>query len=349
MQQKQTFSKHSIYDIMKKTRHQSRRFFIWKIVMGIKITPMIESDLERRKRMQLHFGKSGLLCRMAAVVLSVCLLTGIAKAAEQPGSATAAPTTDYLPVVMYHHFDPQPGTSKMIVSPTRFEEQMNALKQAGYTAVTPQQLVDYVDKGVALPEKPIWITMDDGYRSNIEVAAPILERNGFKATVYCIGVSVGKSTYKNMGVPIIPHFSYEEAKPWSDKGVMTIQSHTYDMHNVSTLDTMGYRRGVLPRPGEPLEQYIDTFYTDFNKSNEGIRRGFGADSLSFAYPFGLHNAITEGMLQAMGVRITVTIREGINTLVRGDASSLYGMARFNITEDMTGAQLLEKVREPVAS
>ena len=298
--------------------------------------------------MQLHFRKLGLLRRMAAVVLSVCLLSGAAQASDQTAVATA-PETDYLPIIMYHHFDAQPGSSKIIVSPARFEEQMAALKNAGYTAVTPQQLVDYVDKGIPLPEKPVWITMDDGYRSNIEYAAPTLARNGLKATIYCIGVSVGKSTYKNMGVPIIPHFSYEEVKPWSDQGVLTIQSHSYDMHNVSSLDTVGYRRGVLPRPGELLEQYIDTFYTDFNKSNEGIRQGFGADSLSFAYPFGLHNAITEGMLQAMGVRITVTIREGINTLVCGDASSLYGMARFNITEDMTGAQLLEKVREPVAS
>lgn len=300
--------------------------------------------------MQLHFGKSELLHRMVAVVLSVCLLAGIAAAADQTesSSVSTAPATDYLPIVMYHHFDPQPGTSKMIVSPARFEEQMAALKNAGYTAVTPQQLVDYVDKGVPLPEKPIWITMDDGYRSNMEVAAPVLERNGLKATVYCIGVSVGKSTYKNMGVPIIPHFSYEEAKPWSDKGIMTIQSHTYDMHNVSSLDTVGYRRGVLPHPGEPLDQYMDTFYADFNKSNEGIRQAFGASSLAFAYPFGLHNAVTEGMLQTMGVRITVTIREDMNTLVRGDASSLYGLARFNITNDVTGAQLLEKIKEPVA-
>lgn len=234
----------------------------------------------------------------------------------------------------------------MVVSPVRFEEQMAALKNAGYTAVTPQQLVDYVDKGVPLPEKPIWITMDDGYRSNIEVAAPILERNGLKATIYCIGVSVGKMTYKDMGVPIIPHFSYEEAKPWSDKGIVTIQSHTYDMHNVSTLDIAQYRRGALPRAGESLDQYMDTFYADFRKSNEGIRQAFGAGSLAFAYPFGLHNAVTEGMLQALGVRLTVTIREDMNTLVRGDASSLYGLARFNITDDMTGAQLLERIKEP---
>ncbi len=49
----------------------------------------------------------------------------------------------------------------------------------------------------------------------------------------------------------------------------------------------------------------------------------------------------------MGVRLTVTIREAINTLVMGDPSCLYSMTRFNITDDVTGAQLLEKIKEPV--
>lgn len=304
--------------------------------------------------MQLHFGKKPLLRRLAAVLLSACLLTGLAYAAPaeqstQPAAAAAqssAPATDYLPVLMYHHFDENPGDSKMIVSPERFDEQMAALKQAGYTAVTPAQIVDYVDNGTPLPDKPVWISMDDGYESNLTYAAPILQKYGLKTTIYCIGISVGKSTYKDFGVPIIPHFSYEEAKKWVDAGVINVQSHTYDMHNVSGLDVTGYRRGVLPRVDEQLDSYMTTFREDFKKSNDAIRAAFGYDSLAFAYPYGLHNAVTEGMLQTMGVRLTVTIREGINTLVQGDPSCLYSMTRFNIIDDVTGAQLLEKIKEP---
>ena len=54
---------------------------------------------------------------------------------------------------MYHHFDEDTQGSKMIVSPERFSEQMQALADAGYTAVTPEQIVDYVDNGTPLPEK----------------------------------------------------------------------------------------------------------------------------------------------------------------------------------------------------
>ena len=97
---------------------------------------------------------------------------------------------------------------------------------------------------------------------------------------------------------------------------------------------------------ESLSTYMDLFRSDFEKSRTGIFDAFGYDCLAFAYPFGLHNAVTEGMLQSMGVRLTVTIREGINTLVRNDPTTLYNLMRFYITEDITGQQLIEKIKEP---
>ena len=71
-----------------------------------------------------------------------------------------------LPVLMYHHFD-ETATESTVVSPTRFREQMTALKNAGYTTVTLRQVADFVEHGVPLPEKAVLITMDDGYTSNL--------------------------------------------------------------------------------------------------------------------------------------------------------------------------------------
>ena len=231
----------------------------------------------------------------------------------------------------------------MIVSPARFAEQMAALAGAGYTAVTADDLIAFVDEGTPLPEKPVWITFDDGYQSNLDFAAPVLEQNGLKGTIFVIGVSVGKSTYKDTGVPIIPHFSFADAKPWTDKGILSIGSHTYDMHNVTNLDRGHYRRGVLPRTGESLTDYIAAFRADFARSAEGIEAGLGGTVRAFAYPFGLHNGVTEGLLREQGVRVTVTIHEGANTLTQGDPACLYGLNRFNITEDVTGDKLLQKL------
>ena len=95
-----------------------------------------------------------------------------------------------LPVLMYHHFD---ETSKdgTVVTPGRFREQMTALREAGYQAVTVPQVIGYVREGTPLPEKPVLITMDDGYGSNLTVAAPILEETGMRATIFTIGINEG--------------------------------------------------------------------------------------------------------------------------------------------------------------
>lgn len=275
--------------------------------------------------------------RLLLCVLLAAALTGAAGAAD--GTAQTA----RVPVLMYHHLREDPGASAMIVSPARFAEQMAALAGAGYTAVTADDLIAFVDEGTPLPEKPVWITFDDGYQSNLDVAAPVLEQNGLKGTIFVIGVSVGKSTYKDTGVPIIPHFSFADAKPWTDKGILSIGSHTYDMHNVTNLDRGHYRRGVLPRTGESLTDYIAAFRADFARSAEGIEAGLGGTVRAFAYPFGLHNGVTEGLLREQGVRVTVTIHEGANTLTQGDPACLYGLNRFNITEDVTGDKLLQKL------
>lgn len=280
--------------------------------------------------------------RVLCAMMMAAVLAGAAAAADTSGGAQ----TDLLPVLMYHHLRDDPGTSQMIVSPGRFAEQMEALAKAGYTAVTPDDLIAFVDEGKPLPEKPVWITFDDGYQSNLDYGAPVLQKNKLKATIYVIGISVGKTTYKDMGVPIIPHFSFEDAQPWVDRDILTIQSHTYDMHNVSNLDAGHYRRGVLPRDGESLEAYMEAFRTDFAASADAIQKAYGKPVTAFAYPFGLHNAVTEGMLRQAGVRLTVTIREGLNTLTQGDPTCLYGMSRFNITDDVTGEQLLAKIAEP---
>ena len=83
--------------------------------------------------------------------------------------------TKQVPIIMYHNIVENP-TEDSEISPERFEEQIKKLKAEGYTAVCMRDLVDYVEKGKELPEKPICITFDDGYLSNYETAYPILKQ-----------------------------------------------------------------------------------------------------------------------------------------------------------------------------
>lgn len=241
-----------------------------------------------------------------------------------------------VPILLYHHITEQVQSGA--VSTARFAEQIQTLAQAGYTAVSFQQLMDYVQQGTPLPEKPIVITFDDGYESNLSLAAPILQEYGMSATIFTIGVSIGKDTYKDTGAAMIPHFALEEAKDWS--GVIWIESHGYDVHEVVGRDPEPIRQGVLQKEEESEEAYRVFLTADCGKMDALFQETYGRTPEVFAYPYGMFSDLTDEILQEQGIRATVTTRPHLNVLVQGDASSLLRMGRFSISEEVTQEILL---------
>jgi peptidoglycan/xylan/chitin deacetylase (PgdA/CDA1 family) len=201
-----------------------------------------------------------------------------------------------------------------------------------------------VEKGIDLPEKPVLITFDDGYSSNYELAYPILKKYNMSGVINVIGVSVGKDTYKDTGKPITPHFSYEEAGEMVANGVIEIQSHSYDMHNNKELD-IDFRQGVLKKDGETNEEYIEAFCSDFQKSERGILDNLGSKVISYAYPNGYYSTLSEVLLSKMEVKITMTIEEGMNTVIKGLPQSLRAMKRYGIHEGISGEGLVELLEQ----
>lgn len=246
----------------------------------------------------------------------------------------AAEYSTQVPILMYHDLE---GDS---LPAAQMEEQIAALAQAGYTSVTLADLRAYVEQGAELPEKPIVITFDDGYLSNMTYGLPILEKYGMNATIFVIGCSVGKDTYKDTGVAMRPHFSLEQAREMMDTGLITIGSHSYDFHEVEGRDPDPIRQCILRREDETEEAYAAFLREDCRRQNELLRPILGGDVDILAYPYGAHETLSEILLQEAGIYATVTISPGINTIVKGIPQSLLCMNRFNIDESMTGEGLL---------
>ena len=101
------------------------------------------------------------------------------------GSATGHPGTLAVPILMYHVIAaPPPGAPfpGLYVSPSEFAAQMQALKAAGWHAVTLDQLDSYWRNGTRLgPGKPVVLTFDNGYQSQYTQALPVLQRLGWVA------------------------------------------------------------------------------------------------------------------------------------------------------------------------
>jgi len=243
---------------------------------------------------------------------------------------------------MYHHFADEgaPGTT---ISAERFENQIKALSDAGYTAISFDELRDFVLNGATLPKRPLIITIDDGYRSVYETAYPILKKYDMKATVFIIGISHGKSVYKDTQYPIIPRFNDAEAIEMVESGIMTIQSHSYDMHQHEPYESGPFRVGVLQMEGESEAEYVESFTTDYQRAVHQLEIISDKYPFVYSYPFGKYNDLCEELLKGMGVEVTLTIVEGINTVVRGSPDSLFKLKRNNVPGDMTTEKLLEMI------
>jgi len=259
-------------------------------------------------------------------------------------SDSESPEKEYtkrVPILMYHHVSETQSAGSTVTTEV-FESHVKALYDAGYTAVLYDDLISYVEEGTELPEKPVVITFDDGYESNITLAAPILEKYGMCATVAIVGVTEGVDTYKETGEAIIPHFSLDDERlhEYMSKGILDIQTHTYDMHQVEKFDGEACRKGVMMLEGESEAEYVTALTEDINKASERIEKVLGKAPVVFTYPHGKYTALSEVIVHSLGMKVTVTTDPGVSEIVKGIPQSLYLLKRFNITNDLSAETLI---------
>ena len=88
----------------------------------------------------------------------------------------------FLPVIMYHSIvDDSSKINQYTVTPEIIENDMKYLKNQGFETVLTEELLQYIENDVPLPEKPVMITLDDGFYNNFCYLVPLLEKYDMKA------------------------------------------------------------------------------------------------------------------------------------------------------------------------
>jgi peptidoglycan/xylan/chitin deacetylase (PgdA/CDA1 family) len=119
--------------------------------------------------------------QVATILQRTGLLAGVLR-------LRAALRLPVLTVLTYHHVD-DPGADSPFdpgvadASPDQFQRQMETVAKYG-TPVDIEQVYRIIVAGERPPPNPVLVTFDDGYRSCLEVAAPILRRVGVPATFF---------------------------------------------------------------------------------------------------------------------------------------------------------------------
>lgn len=244
-----------------------------------------------------------------------------------------------IPILAYHHIANDLKDEGTTVTPQKFYEDMLYLKDIGYETISFKNLVDYKNGDAKIPTKPIIITFDDGYESNYTYAYPILKKLNLKATISIIGWSVGQNKYPETGKPIIPHFTWAQAKEMYDSGLVDIQYHSYDLHNDG--DGTEIRKGGVIKKGENIDDYKQVLANDFNKLKNLIKLNIGNEVFVYTYPYGVFDSTSESIIKEMGCKVSLSTQNGVNKISDG----LFAMKRINVSNKVSSSELFNEIQK----
>lgn len=102
-----------------------------------------------------------------------------------------------IPVLMYHYVytedDKPEKLNSNYISDKDLESQLKYLKEEGYYFPSFKELRAYADGEIALPQKSVILTFDDGQMGFLSYGIPLLNEYRVPATSFLIGVNDGKT------------------------------------------------------------------------------------------------------------------------------------------------------------
>ena len=229
------------------------------------------------------------------------------------------PVREPLPVLMYHHMVPDgQDCNDMTVTPGKFRSDLDTILAKGYTPVLPRELA----AGESLPEKPILITFDDGYRSNYELLFPLLQAYQMKAVV-SIMVYMQDVSADNF-------LSWDMCREMQASGLVEIASHTYALHNLEQNGDYFAKgvNGIQRKTGESSWQFQMRVLTDLKKSRDILQRELGTAPQLFAYPYGETEPDAEAYLRRLFPMTVIT------------GGPLSSAAHFRLPGDAAGGSIV---------
>lgn len=229
-----------------------------------------------------------------------------------------------LPIIMYHSILKDDELSgKYIITPECLIEDIEYISDMGYTSISAKELIDYVDNGTPLPEKPIMLTFDDGCYNNYEYVLPILKLYGHKGIFSIVGKYTDEYTDINEASTAYGYMRWIDVYNLSLSGYAEIANHSYDFHKYTD-----NRRASKKKSWESIYDYQNIFLQDTEKMQNRCINNADVTPVIYTYPFGEYSKESLGVLKDMGFRMSFTCNEGINIITQ-NSECLYFLKRNN--------------------
>jgi len=235
-----------------------------------------------------------------------------------PTPTSTVPDRAQVPILMYHYVsDIPPGADRLrrdlTVTPDKFRAQLQYLADAGYHPITLTDVHLYLTQGYPLPDKPVVLTFDDGYRDAYEVVFPMLLDYGFPGTFFVLATPMHQES--------TDYITWAQAKEMSDAG-MAIEGHGRDH-----VDLRGRSNDFL------VYQILGI--------QEAIHYHTGRLPRFFAYPSGQYDASTIAVLESAGYWGAVTTEWGSEHTLE----SRFEMPRLRVRGRDTLESFIDKLED----
>jgi len=167
-----------------------------------------------------------------------------------------------LPVLMYHNITENGRPDDITITVSRLEQQLQYIKKKGYQTISLRQFYHHLLKNELLPEKPLLISFDDGFKSNFKLLYPLLSRYHIKAAVFLVANYIRL----NENLPTDTYLHIDDIRHM-DAAVVDYGFHSFNHENYNDLS-------------------IEEIDKDLQKMQDGFKN-MDIDVIPvFAYPFG---------------------------------------------------------------
>ncbi len=252
------------------------------------------------------------------------------------------------PVLMYHQFltpeDVENGVNfgEYAIYASDFEQDLQWLQKNGYTTITTAELMQYMKGEATPPEKPIILTIDDGYRGVYLNAFPLLQKYNMKAVFSVIGDRIDAATLEDVEALHKDRLycNWDELAVMQKSGYMEIISHTATCHNDE--DMTNVRRGANCAVGESEESFYMAALPDYVNISKNFKKYFGYTAYSMSYPYSSRSITSDRVWMKCGYNILYAGNSGearkiannylaVGAGITRDSAVLRRVARMNGT------------------
>jgi poly-beta-1,6-N-acetyl-D-glucosamine N-deacetylase len=226
-----------------------------------------------------------------------------------PGDSTGSLPVPTVAILCYHDLSDDPG-SRDAVPADSLRAHIRRAKAGGWTFLRLSDLIAARAHPESLPARTMVLTFDDGYRSFLTRALPILREERVPSTLAVVSDFV-----ENPPEQAPPVLSWAEIVQIDHSGDVEIASHSHALHSWIRSDPQGdtspsatTRRYLASEDRyEDRGEYVERIRRDMQQSREILRSWLGHGVDAYVWPYGEYNQVAQGTAIAAGFTITLAL------------------------------------------